>query len=127
MDAYSQIWLQFAFPIYVWILISLIILCSRYSITVTKLIGSNPIAVLATLLLMSYNKILNIIIEVYSSVNLDYPNDEKVTVWLKDGECTLFEVLASPSNCDHFTGPHRYLHPLHTSSPARTSSLSAFI
>ena len=84
MDAYVQTWLQFVFPVYIWILISLIILSSRYSITVSKLIGSNPIAVLATLLLMSYTKILKIIIEVYSSVELDYPDNKTVTVWLKD-------------------------------------------
>ncbi len=84
MDAYAVTWLQYAFPLYVWILISLIILTSRYSIIVSKLIGHNPIAVLATLLLMSYTKILKIVIEVYASVDLDYPNDKKVTVWLKD-------------------------------------------
>ena len=83
MTAYAQIWLQFVFPLYVWVLISLIILSSRYSITISKLIGHNPIAVLATLLLMSYTKILKTIIEVYSSVDLDYPW-ETVTVWLKD-------------------------------------------
>ncbi len=33
MTAYAQTWLQFAFPIYVWVLISLII---RYSITVSN-------------------------------------------------------------------------------------------
>ncbi len=54
-----------------------------YSITVSKLIGSNPVAVLA--LLMSYNKILKVIIDVFSSVSLSYPNEKKVTVWLKDG------------------------------------------
>ena len=85
MDVYAQTWLQFVFPLYVWILISLVILCSRYSVTVSKLTGSNPVAVLATLLLMSYNKILKVIIDVFSSVNMLYPNDEKVAVWLKDG------------------------------------------
>ena len=84
MDAYMQTWLQFAFPLYVWILISLIIFTSRYSITVSKLLGHNPIAVLATLLLVSYTKILKITIEVYSSVHLEYPDDKTVTVWLKD-------------------------------------------
>ena len=84
MDTYAQTWLQFAFPIYVWFLISFIIISSRYSMTVTKLIGSNPIDVLATLLLMSYTKILKIIIEVYSFVKLDYPNNQTVAVWLKD-------------------------------------------
>jgi predicted outer membrane repeat protein len=84
MTAYAQIWLQFVFPLYVWTLIAFIILSSRYSITVSKLIGHNPIAVLATLLLMSYTKVLKIIIEVYSSVDLEYPNNKTVTVWLKD-------------------------------------------
>ena len=47
MDAYAQTWLQFAFPIYIWIIITLIIVISRYSIVVSRLIGNNPIAVLA--------------------------------------------------------------------------------
>ena len=85
MDVYIQTWLQFIFSLYVWILISLIIITSRYSMTISKIIGSNPVAVLATLLLMSYNKILKVIIDVFSSVNLDYPNKRLVTVWLKDG------------------------------------------
>ena len=85
MDVYVQTWLQFVFSVYVWILISLIIISSRYSITISKLIGYNPVAVLATLLLMSYNKILKVIIDVFSSVTLDYPGEVKVTVWLKDG------------------------------------------
>ena len=62
MTAYAETWLQFAFPIYVWMIISVIILTSKYSLTVSKWIGHNPIAVLATLLLMSYTKILKIII-----------------------------------------------------------------
>ena len=85
MTTYQQTWLQFAFPIYIWILITLIIITSRYSVRVSKLIGHNPIAVLATLLLMSYTKILNIIINVYSFAKLDYPDNKTVTVWLKDG------------------------------------------
>ena len=85
MDIYAQTWLQFVFSIYVWMLISMIILSSRYSITVSKWLGYNPVAVLATLLLMSYNKILKVIIDVFSSVDLEYPDNKKVTVWLKDG------------------------------------------
>ena len=85
MTAYAQTWLQFAFPAYVWIIISIIIITSRYSVRVSKLIGHNPIAVLATLFLMSYTKILKIIIEVYSTAQLEYPDNKTVTVWLKDG------------------------------------------
>ncbi len=92
MDAYAQTWLQFVFPIYIWILISLIILVSRYSIAVSRLIGHNPVAVLATLILMSYTKILKIIIEVYAFVDLDYPNNGKSTVWLKDANVPYLET-----------------------------------
>ena len=84
LDAYIQTWLQFAFPFYIWILIGLIILTSRYSMTVSKLIGTNPIAVLATLLLMSYSRILQVIIDVYTFARLDYPDGKKFA-WWKDG------------------------------------------
>ena len=91
LDAYALTWLQFAFPLYVWLIIGSMIFISRYSITVSKLIGSNPVAVLATLLLMSYTKILKIIIEVYSYENLDYPNNKTVPVWLKDANVPYLE------------------------------------
>ena len=84
LDAYALNWLQFAFPLYVWLIIGLMIFISRYSITASKLIGSNPVAVLATLLLTSYTKILKIVIEVYSYENMDYPDNNTVPVWLKD-------------------------------------------
>ena len=84
MTAYAQTWLQFAFPLYVWMLMGLIIVTCRYSVTLSKLIGHNPIAVLATLLLMSYNKVLKIMIDVYSFARLDYPQHNTRLVWLKD-------------------------------------------
>ena len=83
--------LQFAFPIYIWVLISVIIITSRYSGFMTRLIGSNPIAVLATLLLMSYAKILKTIIQIYSFVHLDHPNNIKVKVRLKDANMPYLE------------------------------------
>lgn len=84
MDAYALTWLQFVFPVYVWVLISLIILASRYSTLVTRAIGSNPIAVLATLLLMSYTKLLKTIVQIFSSVRLQYPDNRTDAMWLKD-------------------------------------------
>ena len=85
MTAYAKTWLQFAFTIYIWILITFIIITSRYSVRVSRLIGHNPIAALNTLVLMSYTNILKIIIDVYSSATLEYPDNKTVTVWLKDG------------------------------------------
>ncbi len=75
----------------------LVLLTSRYSITVTKLIGSNPIGVLATLLLVSYTKVF---IEVYSSVDLDYPDNKTMTVWLKDANVPYLQASCSHSG-DH--------------------------
>ena len=91
LDAYALTWLQFAFPLYVWLIIVLMIFISRCSITVSKLIGSNPVAVLATLLLMSYTKILKVIIGVYSYENLEYPDNKTVPVWFKDANVPYLE------------------------------------
>ena len=47
---------------------------SHRSVTVTKLLGSSPVAVLATLFLLSYAKILRTIIAVLSLTILHYPH-----------------------------------------------------
>ena len=91
MTAYAQTWLQFVFPLYVWMLMGLIIVTCRYPVTLSKLIGHNPIAVLATLLLMSYNKVLKIMIDVYSFAPLDFPQHNTRLVWLKDANVPLFK------------------------------------
>ena len=54
MDMYGYNWLQFIFPFYIWMLIVIIIVISCHSAWVTKKVGSNPVAVLATLILLSY-------------------------------------------------------------------------
>ena len=54
----SYTWLQFVFPFYLWFLVGLIILACKYSSRAMKLFGSNPVAVLATVVLMSYSKLL---------------------------------------------------------------------
>ena len=84
MDAYSKAWLQYAFPIYVWVLVGAIMLASRYSTRITRSLGSNPVAVLATLFLLSYAKLLRTIINPLFFIFLEYPSDTK-EVWLVDG------------------------------------------
>ena len=85
MDAYVKTWLQFAFPLYIWVLISMIILGSHYPSRVAKIFGSNPIAVLATLFLLSYAKLLHTVIAALYYTSLEYPNNSQITVWLYDG------------------------------------------
>lgn len=90
MNTYVYAWLQFVFPFYVWFLITLIIVISRYSQTVTKYLGKNPVPILATLLLLSYAKILNSIIIALSQTSLTSPDRSEI-VWLYDGNIPYFQ------------------------------------
>ena len=85
MDAYVIIWMQFAFPLYVWALVGKIIVGSYYSGRAASIFGRNPIAVLATLFLLSYAKLLRTVIAALSYTSLEYPNNSQVAVWLYDG------------------------------------------
>ena len=91
MDAYAFTWLQFLFPLYVWILIGLIIIASRYSRMIAQSLGNNPVPTLATLFLLSYSKILRNIIAVLSVTSLDYPDGTSELVWLYDGSVPYFQ------------------------------------
>ena len=96
MDIYSYSWFQFLFPFYVWFLVSSIILASHYSQTIAKRFGQNPVAVLSTLLLMSYSKILQAIIVPLSFTHLTYyntSNDSEVhqMIWKYDGSIGFFK------------------------------------
>ena len=84
MDAYVKTWLQFVFPIYIWGVIGLIMFISAHSPRVSRMLGSNPVAVLATLFLLSYAKILRAIILALSITTLQYPHDKMQVVWLSD-------------------------------------------
>ena len=85
MDTYTKTWLQFVFPIYIWILVGLITCVTYYSTRMARIIGpTNPVAVLVTLFLLSYTKLLRTIITVFSFTTLDYPNDESMLVWVHD-------------------------------------------
>ena len=95
MDAYVKTWPQFAFPLYVWALVGMIIIGSHYSGRVAKLFGSNPIAVLATLFLLSYAKLLRTIFAALSFTFLEYPN-KQIAVWLYDGNITYFSEKHIP-------------------------------
>ena len=83
MDAYSKTWLQFAFPAYIWMLVGLIIFVSNYSQKFANLLGNNPVSVLATLILLSYTKILRTLITALYVTYLEYPTYNRM-VWLYD-------------------------------------------
>ena len=84
IDAYTLTWLQFVFPIYVWIIVGGLIVLTDRSSTVVKLLGTNAVSVLATLLLYSYAKLLRTIIAALSFTLLLF-SDKTIPVWLYDG------------------------------------------
>jgi len=95
MDAYSKAWLQFVFPVYIWVLIGLIILASHFSHRFTKLLGNNPVSVLATLILLSYTKILRNLIAAIYVTYLEYPTYNR-GVWLYDANIDYLSIKHIP-------------------------------
>ena len=85
MDTYTKTWLQLAFPTYVILLVVLVIIISSYSSKISNLIGKkNPVATLATLILLSYAKLIEICFKSLSVGTLKYPDDSSEMLWLPD-------------------------------------------
>ena len=85
LNSYWKTWLNLAFPLYIILLIILIMFISERSVTLSHLIARrNPLAALATLILLSYTKVLGTIIAVFSFARLDYPDGSYKIVWLPD-------------------------------------------
>ena len=101
MNIYVYSWLQFLFPLYLWVLISIIIVVSRCTQKIAKSLGENPVTVLATLLLMSYSKILSATIAPLSWTTLTYYSSDDTNstetsyytsvVWLYSGSINFFK------------------------------------
>ena len=85
MDSLAKVALQFVFPAYVWLLIGGVIVSSHYSSRASKIFGRNPVAVLSTLVLLSYAKVLRNIITIFSFTLIEYPSGRSEAVWLYDG------------------------------------------
>ena len=75
MGSCSKTWLQFIFPIYVWFLLILIIIMAQYSEKVVQLVGTHVVPVLATMILVSYTKLIRIVFQAIY-VNPIQCNDE---------------------------------------------------
>ena len=85
MDAYVKALLQFVFPVYIWMIALFIIVLSHYSIRASRLFGNNSVPVLATLVLLSYSKLLRAVISPLSITSYQFLNGTKVAVWERDG------------------------------------------
>ena len=91
MDTYTKTWLQLAFPAYVILLVVLVIIISSYSSKFSNLIGKkDPVATLATLILLSYAKLIEICFKSLSVGTITYPDGSSEMLWLPDATVRYF-------------------------------------
>ena len=85
LDGYVKTWLQFAFPLYLWLLAGLIVVLSRYT-RFEKIFAGNAVHVLATMFLLSFNKLFQIALTAnpFSFVSLELPDGSKLITWAFD-------------------------------------------
>ena len=94
MNSYSKTWLQFTFPTYILIIALFIIIISKYSTRGSRLFGNNSVPVLATLIMLSYAKLLRAVISPLSVSSVEFLNGTTISVWEFDG------------NLQYLTGKH---------------------
>ena len=86
MDQIFYAGLQFVFPLYMWFLAGVVIILCRYSIKVSKFFGtSDPVAVLATIILLSFNSLAQNVISIFYFSTLNLPEGHSSIVWRYDG------------------------------------------
>ena len=95
MTSQAKALLQLVFPTYLFFLMFLIIILSKYFDSFSKLLSNkNPVAALGTLILFSYSKLLRFVIAALQFTKLHYPDSSTKIVWLYD------------SNVEYFTPKH---------------------
>ena len=100
LNTYVRTWLQFVFPVYIWLLVGVVALLATVSDRIARAIGdTNPISVLATLFLLSFTKFFRTTCSVaFSYAILEYPGDKSHIVWLYDGNIGYLD----PQDGKHF-------------------------
>ena len=97
LTAYIKTWLQFVFPVYIWVLVLAIIISSHYSTRAARICGNNAVQVLATLFFLSYAKLLRVTIAVFQPTQL---------LILGDGLSRIKVVWNYDGNLDYLSGQH---------------------
>ena len=85
MDAYAKTWLQFIFPLYIWLISGGIVYFSWKYKRVAQSMGKNAVKVLATLFLLSFGKLIRTAIAALTFTNVkSIDGSINISVWLQD-------------------------------------------
>ena len=101
LDTYYKTWLQFVFPLYIWLLVGAILVTSYYSSTAMKIFGRNNIAILATLFLLSYTKLVKTVITTLTFTQVLVGRAHNVADQLLP-----YKVWTYDGNIDYLIGKH---------------------
>ena len=97
LNAFWKIWLQFLFPLYIWSIAGLMIFAARHSTRLTALFGNRAVPILATLILLSYTKLLRTAVTAldFSMLNVvsEQNNTRVLLLWSVDGTLDYFGYL----------------------------------
>ena len=84
MSQVGKTGLQFVFPVYLWPLIIVIVYLSRYSHRFQGRVSHSAVPGFATLILLSYTKLLRTAISVFSFADVESVNGATLRVWRPD-------------------------------------------
>jgi len=94
MDDYAKLWLQLTFPFYLFTVVIFFIIANRYFSKLQKLTARRVLPVLATLILLSFTKMLRTTSTAlfYYSKIIHLPSKHTTLVWSVDTRVALFGV-----------------------------------
>lgn len=95
LDTYAKAWLQFAFSFYLFVLLTVPVIAAKHSSKIAELLPSNTVAVMATVCLISFTKLLRASTFVFPFTMITTTNAE-FSVWKYDGNVYLFSVRYIP-------------------------------
>ena len=97
MNSYGKLMLQLVFPMYVFLLIATIMILCDCSQRIARLFGKrNPEATLYTLVLLSYSKLIRLIVTALQFTTISYPDGTQQRVWLYDANVLYFTASHTP-------------------------------
>lgn len=94
MDDYAKLWLQLVFPLYLFVLVIFFVIASRCSSKLQRLTAGRVLPVLATLILLSFTKMLrttSTALFFYSKI-IHFPSQQTTLVWSTDTRVALFGI-----------------------------------
>ena len=88
MDAYSKTWLQYGFPLYLWLITGVLVYLGGKC---SWIVRRNMVKVMATLILLSYARLLTTVTKALQVSYINLPNGNYEQRWFIDGNIQYFK------------------------------------